>query len=111
MIHRLVSVLIQIEKRYKPNRRCSREALGATRGNVARLSFAWLRQSRRALRRSSWATKLAGRAPAGSGLQPSVKRLASTRNKLLKTMSIGLTVTLPFYCGSFYGTAFSQTSV
>jgi hypothetical protein len=29
-------------------------------------------------------------------LQPSVKRLASTRNKLLKTMSIGLAVALPF---------------
>ncbi|SIT41961.1 hypothetical protein BN2475_340010 [Paraburkholderia ribeironis] len=30
-------------------------------------------------------------------LQPSVKRLASTRNKLLKTMAIGLSGALPYF--------------
>jgi hypothetical protein len=106
MIHRLVSVLKAIEKRYKPGdaacerRSIHRDDIPASRRTIVQVITGH--------------TACCAKASAGGCLQPSVKRLASTRNKLLKTMSIGLTVALPFYAAAstcFYVKAFSHTGM
>jgi hypothetical protein len=88
MIHRPVSVLKAIEKRYKPSdAACERRSIhhidipASRRANCAgHMGY----------------TARCAEVFADGCLQPSVKRLASTRNKLLKTMSIGLAVARPF---------------
>jgi hypothetical protein len=80
MIHRLVSVQKQWENGTSP------ATLHARGVNSSRRDSGYLAAT---LRRSTWAIQLAGRGAVLTGLlQPSVKRLASTRNKLLKTSNL-----------------------
>src|ERR1700744_6361158 len=92
MIHRPVSVLKAIEKRYKPSdAACERRSIHHVDVSASRRANVQVMMGYAAC---------CVEVLAEDCLQPSVKRLASTRNKLLKTMSIGLAVALPFYAAT-----------
>ena len=81
-----------MEKRYKPSdAACERRSIHHAGGTASRHANVQVIMGY---------TARCAEVFAEGGLQPSVKRLASTRNKLLKTMSIGLAVALLFYAAA-----------